>query len=57
VRKENMNYTIQDVKDEVYYYTGKKNVSDAEAKEILWFVETNKAPLGEVIEAYYSCDY
>ena len=49
-----MNYTIQDVKDEVYYYTGKK-IGDQEAKEILWFVETNHAPLGEVIEAYYSC--
>ena len=49
--------TLEEVKEEIYYYNGKKNVSDAEAKEILWFVETNKAPIGEVIEAYYTVDY
>ena len=46
--------TIEMIKDEVEYYTG-RTCSDDEAKEIKWFCETNHASLEEVISAYYGC--
>ena len=45
--------TIEYIKEEVEYYTGKK-CSDEEAEEILWHVKQGKN-LGEVISAYYGC--
>lgn len=50
-----MNTDIETIKQEVYYYVGKK-ISDREAKEIKMFADFHKTtPLGEIIEAYYSC--
>ena len=48
-------FTLEQIKEEVYYYVDKK-IKDDEAKEIQFFADCNKnAPLGEIIEAYYSC--
>ena len=48
-------FTLEQIKEEVYYYVDKK-IKDDEAKEIQFFADYNKnTPLGEIIEAYYSC--
>ena len=46
--------TIEMIKEEVEYYTGRK-CSDEEAQEILWHYNNHKVSLEEIISAYYSC--
>lgn len=48
--------SIEEIKKEIKYYTGKKSVSDVEAEEILYFYESNGCKeLDAVINDYYSC--
>ena len=50
-----INMTIKQVKDEIYYYVGKR-ATDDEAEEVLGFIEDNpEASLDEIISEYYSC--
>ena len=47
--------TIEQIKDEVYYYIGKRITND-EAEEILWFIEDNPGvSLDEIVQEYFSC--
>ena len=55
--EEQNRYSLQEIKDEVYYYVGKR-IGDDEAKEIQWHANYHKnTSLGEIIEAFYSVDY
>ena len=47
--------TIEQIIQEIKYYTGKKRVNRQEAEEILWFVQENGCSLDEAIQAYYEC--
>ena len=49
--------TIEQIKKEIYYYTGQKATTE-EAEEILDFIEDNRndgstASIGEIISDYY----
>lgn len=50
-----MKYTIEQIKEEIAYYTGKTNVSDDEAKQIMYYVNELGSNLYDVVSAYYSC--
>ena len=48
--------TIQQIKKEVYYYTGRE-ATEEEAEEILDFKNQNPhASLGDIIADYYECE-
>lgn len=47
--------TIEQMKKEIWYFTGKK-ATDEEADEIIGFAEDNpESSLAEIISDYYSC--